>query len=251
MIRELSDRRAICAVRFVDAATEQPLPQPFHVSAPGARFLRNRVGLYVLLAAPGLEEYTREWERPPVAPAVGAIRVTIEVYDPARRYLPRRARLALPRNPSPPEGDDPGSLFRPVTVRMFPSPALSTLPNWAVIHVAVRQRATGEPIAGALLRVTESAPSARVLGRGLTGELGEALVVVSGIRLVSSGEGPDVLVSDVAVTVEGIVDPNAVGLPDPDDLEARRSALPSNAINLSLAAGRTQGATLSLPRENP
>jgi hypothetical protein len=248
MTPSLSDRRAICALRCVDAPTGQPLSQHFEVSAPGARFRRNAIGLYVLLEAPGFESYTREWEQPPAQPAVGAISLAADIRDPARRYLTRRVSLRLPRDPSPANSASPDSLFQPIQVRMFPTAALTTLPNWASIFVTVRNRDTGAPIPNALLRVLEPPANTRVLGRGMTGPLGEALVAVANIRLVGSGEGEDVLVTDVPVTLEAIVDPNLNATPDPDDLENRRSQLLSNTAGLSLAAGRRQAAALVVPR---
>jgi hypothetical protein len=253
---ELVERRVLAAVRFLDAATLLPVRYPLAVTGDGLHFIRNGQGLYVLTAAPGLEEHTAAFLAPPPNPAVGGLRVELGVSDPGGRYLPRRLALELPRDPDPAHADEEGSLFRPVDAFLYPAPAASVSPGWAVIRATVVRAGTGEPLPGALLRVVrkpDGAVLARALGEWRAPVRGEALVAVPGVPITTWGDGkPDqpVLVNEVAVTLEAFFDPGfdpAGGrAPDPDQMELERLGLPSVHEEMKLASGRTERKTLAV-----
>ena len=146
------EQRVLGAVRFVDGTTRQPVSRELTVTAEGVRWLRNRRGIYVAAEAPGLGSHAAAFSAPPTEPALASVTVTISISDPAGSYLPRRAVLGLPRDPSPGAAES-ASLFVPVDVTLYPAPAARVFPNWALVRVAVADADTGAPLAGALLRV--------------------------------------------------------------------------------------------------
>src|SRR6185312_4023115 len=75
---DLLDRRALAALRFVDATGAQVVT-PVAVSADGAKFVRTRSGLAAVLAAPGLEAHESAFQAPPAAPAIGSVTVELDV----------------------------------------------------------------------------------------------------------------------------------------------------------------------------
>jgi hypothetical protein len=237
VILEHVDRRVLGAVRFVDAATRVPVPEPLVVTAPRVRLRRNRSGWYVITAAPGLEPHLDAFLAPPATPPVGAIAVTLSVRDPGGRYLPRVHTLRLPRDPDP-TSPAATSLFHPVDVTLFAAPATRPPVGWAVVRASVATAATGAAIAGALIRVVRTTEG-RHLASGLTDERGEAIVSVPGIPITTSEDdaGP-VVATEIEVTLEVIVDPAVARAADPDDLEARRAALTVATVTAMLASRR-------------
>jgi hypothetical protein len=235
------------AVRFLDAVTGLRILDPLVVSAPGVRWLRNRLGYYVIADAPGLARATESFGEQPADVPVGSVPIALTVRDPGGRYLPRRGTLRLPRDPDPSRADEPESLFRPVDVRLFPAPAAGTAPGWALIRATVFAGQTDRGLPGALVRVLRQRDG-RHLASGLSDRRGEALVAVPGIPVTTweEGEGP-VLATQVEVTLKAHFDPNAADPPDPDDLEARHLGLSASGdVNRSLASGQTLVATLAV-----
>ena len=243
---EAVESRVLGAVRYLDATTGQPVGRLLEVRGQGVRLVRNLRGLYVLAAAPGLEEHPPSFQQPPLNPAVEGLTVTLSVADPAGRFLPRTHTLKLPRGPQ---------LFEPVDVRLYPAPAASLSPGWAVARVTVTD-AGGKPLPGALIRVLRAADS-QLLASGLTewrgAAVGEALVPVAGIPItIWGGDAPDepVVVQKVPAVAQAYADPffdPAAGrAPDPDRLEAARAGLPSASQNIDLASGREVVVTLSV-----
>jgi len=120
-LRERVERRVLGALRLVDATTLVPIDDPLIVSAPGARLLRNRSGLYVIHSWTRLPTHEDAFDAPPAAPAVGSASLVLDVRDPAGKYLGRRIAIALPRDPTPANVEQSGSLFRAVEVPMYPA----------------------------------------------------------------------------------------------------------------------------------
>ena len=247
MVHERVDRRVLGAVRFVDAATLLPVLEPLVVEAvrvtPNARptrvrWLRNRSGCYAIADAPGLEAHRDAFATPPDTPAPGSVRIAFTVRDPARRYLARRGRIDLPRDATPADASESGSLFRIVDVPMYRAPAAAFRPSWAVVRASVPGGTADTGLAGALVRIARADAPNDVLARGLTDDRGEALVIVTGLASAVSpdGDGP-VLTMNVAARIDVIADPNGPPIPDPDDLEERRDTLRRLTANATLSAG--------------
>lgn len=263
-IRELErlEQRVLGALRCVDATTGVAIEQSLAVAVAdpagaAARVLRNRRGLYVIREAPGLEAYSAAFAQLPAAAARG---YTASLSDPAGRYLPRTARLTLPRDPDPAHAGLADSLFRPIDIPLYPSATAQVGANWAVLRVSVAETG-GDRLGGALLRVGRNGT---VLARGLTDWRGEALLPVSGVPVTTWSDDPHaVVVSELEVQVEAVFDPAAgrrIGIAqvaggrppaeppqvDPDRLEADRATLPHAAQNVAIAARREQPLTLVL-----
>lgn len=264
IVRELDriESRALCALRFVDAATGADVDPTPSVRAfdASARLVRNRSGLRVLTAWQPLSTHTDAFETAPATPAPGSRSLQLAVEDPTGRYLPRIVSLALPRDPDPAHADQPDSLFSPVSVPMFLATTADTGPNWSVLRVSLRDLDSGDALGGALLRVRRNGD---VLARGMTDTRGEALVAVVGVPVMTFGDDEDAVVVDALnVTLEAVFDP-AVGtrLPtaslrdgrvppwpavDPADLENRIDDLPNTVRPLAIAARRTQSVVMTL-----
>lgn len=243
MISEVVTRRLLAAVRFVDTVTGLPAPGPFEVDAAGARLAWNRSGFALVLDAPGLGD---------PATAAGSVPLVLTVRDPARRYLPRRLTLMLPRDPDPANADDAGSIFRPVDARVFLAPGAAPGANWALVRVSARRGADKAPVRGALVRASAVVGGA-TLGVGLSDRNGEALVAIPGVAAVApGGNGGAVLSHGADVRLDLFVDPGRKPddptPPDTDDLESRAgSSLSSSAtLDVHVDPGRETPAPLTL-----
>jgi hypothetical protein len=245
------ERRVLGAIRFVDATTKLRIGSSLSVKAAGLDFVRNRGGHYVIANALGLEAHAAAFEKPPATPAVGTLPFEISVADPTGQYLPRSHAIRLPRDPDPQRAGESDSLFQFVEVELFPSAIARTGPGWAVIRATVLASGTKEPLGGSLIRVTRkngTAADDNPLGRGLTDKRGEALVAVPGIPVTTFGESAEaVTTNEIDVTIAAFFDPEARGIPDPDDLEARRASLDTVKVDTKLASGRMFPLTLEVP----
>jgi len=245
MTREFSERRVLGAVRFIDATTQTRILEPLAVRAEGARIVRNRSAHYVIFAAPGLAAHTQSFMSPPSEPALASVAITLEVADPAGRYVTRRSVIRLPRDPDPTHADQLDSLFRAIDVMLFPSPSAGTRPGWALVRGTVVEAGTERPLGGALLRVVRVSDAA-LLARGMSDARGEALVAVPGIPVITFGEGDAVTETTVDVALSAVFDPAAGTVADPDDIEARRADLPTTSFTRRLSSGRLLAATFAV-----
>lgn len=235
MSAETVDRRVLGAVRFRDAVTGEVAGGALRVEAPGVRWIRNRRGWWVIASAPGLEAHTLSFAQPPAQPPIGSVPVTLTVADAGGRYLPRRVSLTLPRDPDPAKSERPESLFQPVQVDLFPSSAAPVSPGWAVLRVSVTD-AKGEPMGGALLRVTRKS-GGELLGRGMTDARGEGLVAVAGIPVTTWQEGQGgVLATEVEARVDVLWQAGTAQPADPDELAKIKKAVKTATVKL--ASGR-------------
>jgi len=262
-IRELerSERRILGALRCIDATTGTLIEGSLQVVAANVRIQRNRSGLHVIAAAVPLATHATAFEAAPAAPALGSVSLSVIIRDPAERYLPRTANLALPRDPAPAHADNADSLFKPIDVALYPTSIAPLGSNWAVLRVSVTDNTSGDALGGALLRVRQGAT---VLARGLTDWRGEALVTVPGVPVTTWSDDPNaVVVSEINAQLDVIFDaaagtrvamvavrggrtPSVQPLVDPDSLETRRATLPSASQAVTLASGRSQTLSFSL-----
>jgi hypothetical protein len=240
---ERVDRRVLGAVRLVDAVTGRPILRPLSVAADGSRFLRNRAGLYVIREAPGLDAHVTEFQTPPAAPAPGAAGIErLRIDDPLGQYLPRLARVPLPRAPLPAAGEP--DLFQPEDVAMLPAPAASPRLDWGGWRARVLLAADESPFPGALLALDWASPTGVLFrARGLSDARGEALVPVAGLPVSRPGQGPNAppLVDETVVTLSVFARAERPWPVDPDALE-RLPALGAVSVEpvaaLRLRAGR-------------
>lgn len=254
MSLENVDVRVLGSVRIVDAATAEPLYRTMQVDAPrGVVLRRNRAGDYVIWQAPGLaaivDNFEQQLQNPPDndAPALESVNVELQIRDPLHEFLPRRVMIALPRDGRPANARSERSLFVPVPVRMYPSPAGRVQRPWASARVNVRSQ-LGGVLAGALLVVRFDGADA---GRGLTGPDGEALVLAPSIPRMTWSENRDaVLVEDVPATLLVVWDRQERGLPNPDLLESAAVGLVRQTFDLDLHAGRERRASVEVNIDN-
>jgi hypothetical protein len=241
---DVVSRRVLAGVRPLDAVTGERLLGRVEAEAPGVRWVRNRGGDLVAVGAAGLAAHADAPGLPPAEPPLGSAVVTVTMRDPARVYLTRLVRVALPRDHAPGGADEPDSLFQPVPCPMFRGPAAPVGPNWAVLRVRVADEAGDGVLAGALLRLVRAADDV-LLGGGLTDDRGEALVAAAGIPVTTWGESADddVIVTEVAARLEVVHDPDAA-VPDPGDLEDRRADLLVRSADVTLASGRHEPISL-------
>ncbi len=247
-------RRILGAVAFIDRTLEIPVTTPLIVHIPNATLLRNRSGRYVIHRAVGFDEHVASFRAPPDEPPLEDRSFLATVEDPTGRYLARSFSVSLPRDPDPNHADDGDSLFQPVYVRLFPAPALPFLrPLWSVVRVSLcgYQKGRRQPMAGALVRVTDVAGSL-LLGSGMTDRRGEGIVPVAGIPYARSSEGggdgngggdedaEPVLLYETPARLQLVWDPEAEDPPDPDRLERNHASFVRHDESLSLKAGRTQ-----------
>lgn len=245
MPREMVDRRVLGAVELVDATTTRRILRPLELRSDTASFRRTRLGLYAIVSAQGLEAHTDAFDAPPTEPAQASINIEMRIRDPQGGYLERRARMALPRDPSSADPLPESSVFRSAPVTMFAAPAGLIAVNWGIVRASVLRQSDGAPLSGALVLVRESG-GGPVRGRGLTDRRGEAMAAVEGIPVVMFNQEDDgpVTTTQVAFDVVAVFDPDMAAPPDPDELENRIAELPLASSTVQLAPGREAGVTL-------
>jgi hypothetical protein len=216
---ELSQDRVLGAIRFLDGTTLQKVGGGLKVQAGEAVLRPNRSGLFVIWSAPA-------------SPLVGT------VTDTSANYLPRQFTVQLPRDTNPAHADQAASIFQAVDVRLLPSPVASVFPGWAVLRARVKKAGSDTTLANALIRISRTS-DLKLLAVGMSDSRGEALVPVPGVPVTTfdSGAGP-VTATEIDVQIQTVFDPAITGLPDPDDLEARKGALPSSTASAKVASGR-------------
>jgi hypothetical protein len=232
------DRRIVAALRFVDAVTGLPVRRPLRVAANGVKWSRNRSGSYLITEAPGFEDYIATFAEPPAEPEPSSEEIELTVHDPENRFLARRRTVRLPRDPDPGHAAEPDSLFQALVVPLFRSPSADLSSGWAVIRATVHGDEAEERLGGALIRVLRGSDGEH-LGSGLSDARGEALVAIPGIPVTpwedEFGTGQS---AEVEVRLDVVHDPEDRGVPDPDDLEARREELVVRSRTATLASGR-------------
>jgi hypothetical protein len=266
VIHELErvEQRVLGALRCVDVNTGVALNTPMTVEIPQARLLRNRSGLHVIAHLPALAAHEVAFDAPPASPALRSVLLTATVRDPAGRYLPRLAAIALPRDPAAGNANEATSLFRPIDVALFPASTAVTGVNWCVLRISISHNTSGDALGGALLLVRQGN---RTLARGLTDWRGEALVSVPGVPITTWSDVPgSVVVNEITAQITAVFDPAsglrtsaarvrdgrepaALPLVDPDRLEAQRNTLPraNRAVQLAAGVSRVLSLSLALP----
>lgn len=266
-VREWRDRRVIAGLRFVDSTTGGSILQPLRLQAARSEFVRNRIGLYVLLSTPGFEDYINTFdlagaaESEAVGPDVTVLGISIQ--DPSGRYLPRQFSLSLPRDSASnsDSADDEASLFQPVQIALYPAAIAPTNPNWAVLRATVLNSAN-QRLPWALIRTTVNAETTLTQSDWR----GEALIAIPGIPIVTASsdeasEDPSTrefsadleVVFDPALNTidEGadfieLVDPNPDYMPNPEQLNDNREALQTGVETLVLASGQQRSLRLAV-----
>jgi len=182
-IFEHRDRRYLGALRLVDSATGRPCPGPFTlVTDKPMAFMQNRSGLYVICSAKEFEKYIEEFDPAPSEPDDESIDFSLTISDPAGRYLTRMHTVSLPRPLSADDSDadaDSKLIFEPLEVTMYASPSASFENGWCSVRATVKDP-NDQLVYGALVTVTGKVGELKdkELGRGLTNEQGEALIVM-------------------------------------------------------------------------
>lgn len=263
-----NDQRALCALRFLDAADGTPAEGPLWIGAredvtesvkappgplwrrlsmrpSGSRFVRNRSGVHVLLEAPGWQGYCGAFdlEEAEDLPAVGSKRLDLAVVDLSGRFLPRLFSVDLPRDPDPAHRDTPGSLFQPIDVLLYSSPVGRPATGCAVLRLRVTKKGSTEGLPWTRVHVVRDDPGRKVLARGLCDDRGEALIPVPGIPVTSwNGDAGDgkVIVTETAVEIVARFKAVASLFPNPDDLDDDfdSSVPPDEDPKEKLASGR-------------
>lgn len=243
---ELLDARILGAVRFVDALLGTPVVGPLSVTAAdGVRVIRNRSGLYVIASAPGAAAFTAVFDAPaPAIPATGSVVVKLNVADPAGRYLPRRASIALPLDSTPANSSLPASIFLPQDRVLYPSPTAAARPGAASIRLSIKRAGSNDGLPFAYVRLSRTS-DASLLARGMADARGELFIGVPGIPVTtwSAAAGAPVTTSSVAATLVAYYDATAFDpatntYPDPDALDIGFAALPhSDVVAIDLVSG--------------
>ena len=206
-VREVErvESRVLAGIRFVDAASGIAIDHTLRLEvAVGTDVMRNRSGLYVLRRHPPLAAHNDSFAQPPAQPPIGSVALPLTVHDPAGIYVSRAVTMRLPRDPNPANSGADNSLFRPVDVLMYRSPAAPMGGNWAALRLTLRETTTGDALGGALIRVISNGET---IARGLSDWRGEALVAVVGIPITTWSDDDDaVIVNDIQASVQAIFD---------------------------------------------
>ncbi|MEJ8853154.1 hypothetical protein WKW79_01155 [Variovorax robiniae] len=248
-------RRVLGAIECVDGSTGARIAEPLQLQAPGARFVRNVSGLYALVSWTPLASHADAFAAPPATPAVGSQALDVRITDPAGHYVPRDARMLLPRDPNPLNAASPDSLFRPQRVPMMRSATAPPGHNWSTLFVNV-SAGNGDALGGALIEVFNA--SAQLIARGVSDWRGECVLPVVGIPVTTWGDGEDAVVVDQVPATVRVRWPAVAGtrvaqdlvaagrpparLPiiDPDNLPVVPTPIAGTPVDIQLTAGRAQ-----------
>lgn len=248
-VREVErvESRVLAGIRFVDAASGLGIDQSLRLeAADGIDIARNRSGLYVVRRHPALAAHTDSFMQAPALPALASVAIPLTVHDPAGIYVSRSVTLRLPRDPDPANSAEENSLFRPVEVLMYRSPAAPLGGNWAALRVSLRETTTGDALGGALIRVFSNGA---IIARGLTDWRGEALVAVVGIPITTWSDDDDaVIVNDIQATVQAMFDVDNGGVRvSVADLNAGRAPAIRPAANVEEIEAGAAPAVVAAP----
>ncbi|MFH7319208.1 hypothetical protein ACHHRT_01210 [Desulfurivibrio sp. D14AmB] len=255
-MNERLEQRVLGALCLVDRVTGGAVGRELRVRSAQLILRRNARGYHVIVGAEGLEEHTAAFAHPPASPPLGSRGYLVEISDPLARYLPRTVSVHLPRDPDPVGARAEDSLFRPLTVPIYPAATARLSPNWSSVRVSLSRGddpLTATPVRGALLRIVAEADSA-TLASGISDQRGEALVIVPGVPLTKfaaeeDGGGDDeapVVVNSLPVRLElslGDTDPWPV---DPDLLESNHAANRRLSMPLTLSTGKMEKVAINL-----
>ncbi len=187
--RSLLDRRVLAALELVDAATGERITAPLTLSSPSLGFVRNRSGLFVVNAMVARTPQERQlaahlaaFDDAPDGLAAGALSFPVTITDPAGRYVPRIAAIALPR------GNAAGEAIR---VAMFAGPAAPIGQNWSGVRASLKRRSAGKEVAlaGARLSLLRASDD-QLLGSGIADARGEVLALAVGIPIIDFTTSP-------------------------------------------------------------
>lgn len=186
---ERLDHRCLGALEFVDAITGARIRDPLKLQSERLLLRANGSALYAIRWARGLEPHLEAFEQMPNTPAFEAAGdFEFEVVDPQRRYLARRASVALPRKDA--ARSDADSVLNPVQVRLYPSGARPVEATWAVLRASVcvvdGDRRVG--LANAWLTLTPQLAGVPPV-QALTDAQGDALLAVTGVAPVRPAPG--------------------------------------------------------------
>ncbi len=252
-------RRILGAVRFLDRSTESLITIPMQLDGNNLQFIRNRLYCYVIKSVSTLSEHTKQFEQPPEEPPFGSLSYLLTVTDPKNKYLPQQFTIRLPKDHDQEQNNNANSLFRPIDIKLFPSPCAPLNLNWSTIRVTIVYTADGftgeKPAAGALLLVRRVSDNA-IIARGLSDKRGEALVIIPGIPITNfseedNGETSDetdsdedttdpVVVYETSAQLEIIFDPDGTWPVNPRTLEQNRSEFLRGTDPVTLKTGRTE-----------
>lgn len=223
------DRRVLGAVQFVDATTGAAIDRALRVETE-AKVYRQRSGLLVIADAPGLHDYTLEFQEPPALPAVGSLPITLAISDPDHQYQATTVAVPLPRNPDPVAAD---SVLKPQVIKLWRTGAAPVSPSWTVYQVTLVATGTETPIVGAL--VTLEAASHTV--QALTDATGQATLALVGQPLFTLDAAAK-LTRSLAAQIKVRLNKPPAALVDVEAEIARLAAKPVAAtFNRSLLTG--------------
>lgn len=227
------------AIQLTDGVTGAVLRGPLQVAAKGLDIRRNRSGLHVIFGAAGLGGN----------PAPGSVPFEVTVSDPGRAFLPARAAIGLPRRFDPAAGQRERQT--PMTIALASSPARAGAASWATVHVRVADTG-GAPVRGAYVEAAGH-PGGDLLGWGITGVNGEALVPVPGLPMMREAEAGDpandadndIVTAETEARLSARVPPGQPWPADTGRLAAGGAGFKSSAaIPVFLSPGRQQAAGL-------
>jgi hypothetical protein len=239
---ERVESRALGALRCIDAATGVPVMAPLALKIePATRVIRNRSGCYVISHCDALAGHDEVFSAPPALPPVASVPLTVTVRDPAGIYLARSAQIRLPRDPLPANAAHADSLFNPVDIELYRSPAAQLGANWVAVRVSLSEKDSGDALGGAVIRIRGNG---KILARGLSDWRGEACVPVVGIPITTWSEDPGAVIATATdATVEVFFDPVAGGFrTSAADVRARREPANAPVCNPTAAEANPQAA---------
>jgi hypothetical protein len=216
---DLLDRRALALLALIDPLG-RPLVAPARLTGDGVRTAAKPGGQWALLAAAGLESHIGAFAAAPATPARGTIKCAIDIRPYGSALAPRRAVVALPRDPDQAHKDQADSLFAALPIALLPTPSCPIPSTAAAVRVTVRKHGDGRRVANALVRVASD--NGQYSARSITDAAGEALVIVPSFPLAFTGSGGSVS-GALPAKATAVADPGKAALVSDDQVAAARA----------------------------
>ncbi|GAA4049578.1 hypothetical protein [Parerythrobacter jejuensis] len=249
----LLDRRMVAAIQVVDPL-DRPVDVPIGFEAQGARWIDKGSGLFVLLEWDRDRALSRNWENQVSTFATGSQSLNLILTPVGNRLMPRKASIALPRQPDPAQRDNPDSLFQPARVMLSAASGFRAEGNACAVTVTLSRQSDGHAIEHAVIRLRDAA-NGPIRTTGITNRHGEAMLVLAGLPLAAAGNNASASPTH-AMVVEALVDPanarfnaeppaNTAPPIDPDAVIAATAPAGIVQTSVDLQTGRTASAKLA------
>ena len=184
------ERRVLGAFRCVDSYSGQQVRDALLAGSTQLDIRRNASAFYVVFNGPGMSNLTTQFDVAAAWPNSSDYDVTLR--PGTRRYLPRLAKISMPRQPV--KMDQDNSSMVPQDVILYPGPVMAFPPTWAVVRLSIKKGNTDVGLPYVVAQMTRDSDKS-VIATGMSDEHGEAVLAVGGVGQAANENGGGAVVA--------------------------------------------------------